>query len=460
MDSLKCLVLVAVVCCWTREATADPGNGTQCIASPAGKVEFSAEILGVPGLQGPKGEKGEEGFIGLPGSTGASGPQGEKGDVGDAGLIGPQGEKGVRGQKGQKGNTGRQGQPGPPGVQGGLGPQGERGLPGQEGPTGPQGPPGPTGPYGRQGVMGPPGGRGVQGPPGVQGPTGKQGEPGDTELTADEFSRVTETLQKNLSSLPLVQHECTAGLFPATAVSTCKEVFQCNPDSPDGHYWRSDNPPELMYCTRSCSNVTGGWTRVAWIDMTHPRGNCPSNLRTLTSPKRMCARAVSAGCTSVRYSTLGINYTAVCGRAIGYQFNSPDGMDAVKTTKTINHPYVDGLSITYDSPRRHLWTYAAGHTGHVQRCLCQPNNIASQPPSFVGQHYYCDGRLYIKQWFTDDPLWDKNGCPTGNTCCDPPNLPWFHRTLDTPTSADIEVRWCQDEAQENVGVELLELYIS
>ena len=354
MDStlpLKCLLLVNVVCCWTREATAHgPGNGTQCIATPAGKVEFSAEILGVPGPDGPKGEKGEEGGIGLPGPKGASGLQGKKGDVGDVGPIGPQGEKGVRGQKGQKGNTGRQGVAGPDGVQGGLGPQGERGLPGQEGPTGPHGPPGSTGPRGRQGVMGPPGGPGLQGPPGVQGPPGPQGEPGDTELTADEFSRVTETLQKNLSSLPLVQHECTAGLFPATAVSSCKEVFQCNPDSPDGHYWRSDNPPELMYCTRSCSNVTGGWTRVAGIDMTHPRGNCPSILRTLASPKRMCARAVSAGCTLVSYSTLGINYTAVCGRAIGYQLGSTDGMQAFATTKTINHPYVDGLSITYNSP--------------------------------------------------------------------------------------------------------------
>ena len=157
--------------------------------------------------------------------------------------------------------------------------------------------------------------------------------------------------------------------------------------------------------------------------------------------------------------TLGIEYTSVCGRAIGYQFFSPDGIDAVATTKTINHPYVDGLSITYDSPRRHLWTYAAGHT---RRCLCQPNNFVSQPPSFVGQHYYCDGRALVSRWYTDDPLWDRNGCPTGNTCCDPPNLPWFHRTLSTSSTADIEVRWCQDEAEdnENVGVELLELYIN
>ena len=136
-------------------------------------------------------------------------------------------------------------------------------------------------------------------------------------------------------------------------------------------------------------------------------------------------------------------------------------MEAYRTPKTINHPYVDGLSITYDSPRRHLWTYAAGHTrSHTLHCLCQPNNHASQPPSFVGQHFYCDGRDNADRWYTDDPLWDRNGCPAGNTCCDPPNLPWFHRTLNTSSTANIEVRWCQDEGGENVGVELLELYIN
>ena len=460
---LKCLLLlVAIVCCWTREDTAHPGNDTQCIASPAGKIEFRAEILGVPGPEGPQGEKGEKGRIGMPGPKGDSGPPGKKGDLGDAGPTGPQGEKGEAGQKGQKGNTGRQGSVGPPGVQGGQGPQGGRGLLGPEGPIGPQGPIGPVGPQGRQGVMGPPGARGVKGPPGVQGPTGPQGEPGDTKLTPDEFRRVTETLQKNTSLLPLEHLKCILGLFPVTAAPSCKEIFDCNPESPSGYYWRNTAPPTLMHCdmpSTRCGSVTGGWRRVAWVDMRHPSGRCPSNLRTLTSPKKMCTRAVAHGCTSVSYPILGGNYTAVCGRAIGYQFHSTDGIDAIATTKNINHPYVDGLSITYDSPRRHLWTYAAGHT---RRCLCQPNNHASQPPSFVGQHFYCDGRDNANRWYTDDPLWDRNGCPTGNTCCDPPNLPWFHRTLSTSSTANIEVRWCQDEAEsnENVGVELLEIYIN
>ena len=44
---------------------------------------------------------------------------------------------------------------------------------------------------------------------------------------------------------------------------------------------------------------------------------------------------------------------------------------------------------------------------------------------------------------------------------DPPNLPWFHRTLNAASTDDIEVRWCHDEdaGNEDVGVDLLELYV-
>ena len=271
----------------------------------------------------------------------------------------------------------------------------------------------------------------------------------DSELTADEFSRITETLQKNLSSQLLLQHECTVGLFPATAASYCKEIFDCNPDSSDGYYWKSANPPELMcckpklglsestaasscqeifdcnpdihggyyreninsqdsmYCMKSCNNVAGMWRRVALVNMANSSEIClRAGLRTITSPKRICTGA-SQGCTSVSFSTRGINYNAVCGRAIGYQFGSPDGIDKNRGF-TIDRNYVDGLSITYGPTRNrhHIWTYAVGHTGH---CLCQPNSVASQPPSFVGQHYYCDGHDIDHRWHPDDPLWDKTG---------------------------------------------------
>ena len=64
-------------------------------------------------------------------------------------------------------------------------------------------------------------------------------------------------------------------------------------------------------------------------------------------------------------------------------------------------------------------------------------------------------------WYSQYPLWDGEGCPVGNTCCDRQDLPWFHRTLNAASTDDIEVRWCRDEdaGNEDVGVVLLELYV-
>lgn len=42
----------------------------------------------------------------------------------------------------------------------------------------------------------------------------------------------------------------------------------------------------------------------------------------------------------------------------GYQFSSTDGSNSFHfKVKNINGPYIDGVSITYGSPRKHVWTY-------------------------------------------------------------------------------------------------------
>ena len=117
---------------------------------------------------------------------------------------------------------------------------------------------------------------------------------------------------------------------------------------------------------------------------------------------RVCTGGTSVGCYSVRYPALGLSFTHVCGQVLGYMYSSVDGLDAVATTKVIDNPYVDGLSITYGSPRQHLWTYAAGHNG---RCLCHSPTHASSSSSFVGQHFYCDGwpEQYSAIWYTQSP---------------------------------------------------------
>ena len=298
---------------------------------------------------------------------------------------------------------------------------------------------------------------GRDGTPGVPGPAGPQGT---SEISYTAYQELRERLTSDILN---TDNTCPQ-VLPTAA--SCKEIYACNPDSPSGYYWRDSSPPELMYCAMNltrCGNTTRGWTRVAHINMTSPEGTCPSPLETIASP-RSCSRSGGAGCSSVSFSTFGVPFTQVCGRAIGYQHDSADAFGDL----TIDDPYVDGLSITYDSaPRRHLWTYAAGHSESgsetAANCPCAAAS-GSQPPSFVGDHYYCESGNVggnEDQWYANDPLWDGDGCPTGNTCCDPPNLPWFNRMIDPPSTADIELRLCQNEAatNEDVAVELFELYV-
>ena len=313
---------------------------------------------------------------------------------------------------------------------------------------------------------------GKDGTPGVPGPAGPAGLPGILEIsytTYEELRVISDILKDPRLCCISVNMDNTCPHFLPTAAS-CKVIYDYNPNSPSGYYWRDSSPPEQMYCAMNltrCGSTTGGWTRVARINMTSPEGTCPSPLETIASP-RSCSRSGGAGCSSMYFSTFGVPFTRVCGQAIGYQHHSADAFGGFGGLgMTIDNPYVDGLSITYGSaPRRHLWTYAAGYTesnsGYPSNCPCAAPS-GKQPASFVGDHYYCESGNEgpaEDQWFEDDRLWDGDDCPTGNTCCDPPNLPWFNRMIDPPSTADIELRLCQDEDEnEDVAVEQFELYV-
>ena len=303
---------------------------------------------------------------------------------------------------------------------------------------------------GKPGKNGAPGAPGPKGEPGVDGPVGPPGPVGPHGSDGVVSDAVIEQLREDI--LEQLRREICPGDRDVYPAASCKEIHGCNPTAPSGYYWISTTTgPLQVYCqmnTNNCGNITAGWTRVAHINMSEPQQTCPSPLLTLNAPVRMCTGGTSGGCYSVLYPALGLSFTHVCGQAIGYRYASVDGLHGTN----IDNPYVDGLSITYGSPRQHLWTYVAGY------CLCHSPSL-----SFVGQHFYCD--VWPEQahatWYPQYPLWDGEGCPAGNTCCDPPNLPWFHRTLNAASTDDIEVRWCRDQhaGDENVGVDLLELYV-
>ena len=82
-------------------------------------------------------------------------------------------------------------------------------------------------------------------------------------------------------------------------------------------------------------------------------------------------------------------------------------------------------------------------------------------PLFVGHHYYYEsGNTGNHEYtFYNDPLWDGEGCGTGNNCCAQPGMPWFCRTLPQEVEGDIEVRLCANEGSASEDLEVLEIYI-
>ena len=48
--------------------------------------------------------------------------------------------------------------------------------------------------------------------------------------------------------------------------------------------------------------------------------------------------------------------------------------------------------------------------------------------------------------FTDDLVWDGEGCSDHSNCCSEPSQPWLYRQIPLPASDDIETRICCDEA--------------
>ena len=216
-----------------------------------------------------------------------------------------------------------------------------------------------------------------------------------------------------------------------------------------------------------------GWTLAASLDMTDPTQNCPSAWDERTeSGKRVCFRqpSSSAGCDSVTFSTDGKEYTHVCGRAIGYERGDTDAF-GTSAPDTIDNHYVDGLSVTHGQPgdRTHIWTFAVGVGDDVNTnngCPCNSGGNPQIVPMYVGNNFFCesgtDGEASFGIFYSDDPLWDGEGCaPNGESCCSFNSPPWFTVELPTSTTDDIEVRNCGDEATdgEDVGIELIEFYI-
>ena len=246
----------------------------------------------------------------------------------------------------------------------------------------------------------------------------------------------------------------TSELNPA---SSCQQLSQDHPHAASDYYWVSNGAmqPVRVYCDmdQHCCNSTGGWVRIADIDVTDPNQQCPPgfNLRT---DVRSCGRdTTSHSCTSITFLTDSIEYRQVCGRIRAYlHWNTWAFYEYHKNRNlTIDQQYVDGMSLTHGRySRQHIWTFASARSERYSNLHTCPCTRTDKPytgaiPPFISEDYFCDTAANNggeNQLSPENPLWDGQGCGQNSTCCSFNRPPWFCKQLPQPTTDDLDLRVC------------------
>jgi len=232
---------------------------------------------------------------------------------------------------------------------------------------------------------------------------------------------------------------------PVTVYSSCNESFQQQCTPKPGYYQLqlSNGPPLPSYCswTVPCSNITGGWMRVAKLKKCKGVPQCFENLTTSAINGNTGCVATdipTPGCAKVTFSTPGLLFSHICGTVQGVAYGTPDGFQMGASIANVT--FVDGISLILSnkSHLRHLHTLSAhGGAGKTKPC----NNGV---PEFVSENYQCMVTVH------------NDTCPITNKCS-----PFFHRDIGELTSGDIEMRICRDDGpnDEEIILNDLELYV-
>ena len=268
------------------------------------------------------------------------------------------------------------------------------------------------------------------------------------------ISEQIQIMYDYIISKPCVPH--SPNLPPSTTHPTGNQATNIHPPT-------LSPPPFPLLCQGE-----GEWRRVVYLDLKDPNTNCPSGWQLTSQPRRTCQsvrRSESLVCDSVTFPVSGGNYTRVCGRIRAYQYYSTRAFSAYiyNVANTTDSAYVDGISLTHGHPKQHIWSFASGasefyHNSDV--CPCDMNDKMTTPP-FVNDDYFCESGFNSKyaEFFSNDPLWDGDGCTASSKCCSFNNPPYFTKQLPSPTSNDIEARLCHWYPQTDTPIELIELYV-
>ena len=209
----------------------------------------------------------------------------------------------------------------------------------------------------------------------------------------------------------------------------------------------------------------GLWRRVFYLNTSSQDQSCPGDWRVRANSSDTGCVGAEASCQSAYSEEISFEYSKVCGRVIGSGSETPDAfLRFISNQTTIEDNYLDGVSVTHGAPgsRTHIWSFGAGHPASILlnlvfRCPCDNSDLgqAPLPPSEVGENYFCSTT------YSGDRLWSGSDCNSASSCCSFHNPPYFSVQLPSPTTDQIELRICTDEAVsgEPVSVLFAEIYV-
>ena len=241
-----------------------------------------------------------------------------------------------------------------------------------------------------------------------------------------------------------------------TFPSSCNEIKKMHPTKRSGYYHIQTKAGEVrkVYCFMGkLCGVIGGWTKIAHFNAMKAN-TCPKGFTLHKQGKfKACGRMATktSSCQSLNFP-VGFDYQRVCGKVFGHQLGHTSALNDGATT--IDGPYVDGISLTHGSPRKHIWTFMSSFSAIQAKyaklnCPCSKGSV-QKVPSFIGSNYFCESGLHTKwnqKYYTKmfpDRLWNGINCGVvERPCCVGKGLPWFNKVLsDDATDEDIEFRLC------------------
>ena len=161
-----------------------------------------------------------------------------------------------------------------------------------------------------------------------------------------------------------------------------------------------------------------GWARITLVNMSDSTQQCPGDFNLYENPIRSCGGLANKGCASATFSTLGLQYSQVCGRVKGYQVGTTDAFGPYTREDDNSVLYMDGILIKSADLKQHIWAFATGMKRYPtmagkSSCPCASKNFTGTVPSFIGDNYYYDSGVDTEAYdgkFYTDPLWTGEGC--------------------------------------------------